>query len=101
MAKLPIFKDKTDNCIWRKYRNLMINRTQEQIKQMMPGGEKKGLFAKILKFKQSIESKKSSGKRSTTYRTKQEQNYQERIRKMEEDALSESIPYIIYNDEHN
>jgi hypothetical protein len=27
IAKLPIFMDKTDNCIWRKYRNLMTSRS--------------------------------------------------------------------------
>lgn len=33
IAKLPCFGNKTDNCIWRKYRNLLIKRSREEIQQ--------------------------------------------------------------------
>ena len=60
IAKLPMFKNKTDNCIWRKYRNLLIWRSEEEIRRLMPGGNKKGLIDKILKFKKSVETKKNA-----------------------------------------
>lgn len=31
VAKLPCFGNKTDNCVWRKYRNLMIKKTRQEI----------------------------------------------------------------------
>jgi hypothetical protein len=51
---MEIFKDKTDNCIWRKYRNLMITKPLQEIYKLMPGGEKKGLIQKILTVKKKL-----------------------------------------------
>lgn len=28
IARLPVFNNKTDNCIWRKFRELMIPKTE-------------------------------------------------------------------------
>jgi hypothetical protein len=59
---MPIFNNKTDNCIWRKYRNIMIQHSEEDILRLMPGGIRKGLTDKIIKFKRLTESKRKSKK---------------------------------------
>ncbi len=58
IAKLPCFGNKTDNCIWRKYRDLLIKRSREEIQQQMQNCIKKGLVDKILAYKEHTENKR-------------------------------------------
>jgi hypothetical protein len=32
MVKLPVFQNKTDNCIWRRFRKQMIRKPKEEIR---------------------------------------------------------------------
>jgi hypothetical protein len=36
ISLLPVFKSKTDNCVWRKYKCLMGRFTEEEIRQQLP-----------------------------------------------------------------
>lgn len=58
IAKLGPFRNKTDNCIWRKFRNLMIRKSVEEITAEINLSGKKELTEKILKYKAVTESKK-------------------------------------------
>jgi hypothetical protein len=58
IAKLPFFGNKTDNCIWRKYRNIMIKHTREEILEEMRHCQKKDLVEKILAYKEVTEGKR-------------------------------------------
>lgn len=31
ISKIPIFNNKTDNCIWRRFRNNLIKKSKEEI----------------------------------------------------------------------
>ena len=54
IAFIPIFKNKTDNTIWRKYRALCITMSNEEIKKFV---KKKSLVEKIIKYKQIYDSR--------------------------------------------
>lgn len=58
IAKLPYFGNKTDNCVWRKYRNLMIKKTRQDIIDHMRDCSKKDLVEKILAYKELTETKR-------------------------------------------
>jgi hypothetical protein len=55
---MPIFCNKTDNCVWRKYRNLMIKKSKEEIMEEMRDCNKRDLVEKIIVYKDVMESKK-------------------------------------------
>lgn len=57
MVKLPVFQNKTDNCIWRRFRKQMIRKPKEEIREIVT---KKDLLEKILKFKDMVESKRKT-----------------------------------------
>ena len=58
IAKIPCFSNKTDNSIWRKFRNLIILKPREEILQEMKDCPKKDLLEKILVYKDNIDEKK-------------------------------------------
>lgn len=63
ISQLPIFKNKTDNCIWRKFKCLMIRFSEEEIREILANettGRK--LVDKILKEKRIVEGRKRSAK---------------------------------------
>lgn len=78
IAKLPCFGNKTDNCIWRKYRNLMIKKSKQEIIDQMRDCSKKDLVEKILAYKELTETK----------RRKAEQKLQEK-RQIQEQRTAE------------
>ncbi len=57
IAKIPIFCNKTDNCVWRKFRALMIKKSSQEIKQQIPDSTTRGLATKLLKFKELYDSR--------------------------------------------
>lgn len=63
ISDLPIFKNKTDNSIWRKFKTLMIRFSQEEIREMLPPNKNnRGLGEKIIKEKRVFEGRRRSAK---------------------------------------
>lgn len=62
MAKLEVFKNKTDNCLWRKFRNLMVAHSNEEIMERV-GRTKEALALKIIKYKKNLEERRRSSTR--------------------------------------
>jgi hypothetical protein len=63
ISLLPIFKNKTDNCVWRKYKSLMMRFTEEEINEMLPNETRyRGLGEKIIKEKRVNDRRKRSAK---------------------------------------
>ena len=59
MSELPIFRNKTDNSLWRKYKSLMMRFTEEEIREMLPEGKNnRGLADKIIKEKRIYDGRK-------------------------------------------
>jgi hypothetical protein len=58
ISKLPAFKAKTDNCIWRKFRAIMARKPREEIEAAIPNLGKRDLIQRILKYKDTVESRK-------------------------------------------
>ena len=52
----------------------MVTHSEEEIERLMPGGHKKGLIEKILKFKQAAESKKKAKGRGMNMLERSEQS---------------------------
>ena len=68
MAKLSFFENKTDNCIWRKYRNIMIKKEKEEIYDFMKDCQKKELIEKILNYKELVDAKKERAEQKSRER---------------------------------
>ena len=54
LAKISIFKNKSDNCLWRKYRSMCVKMTKQEIFQLI---SKKQLADKIIKHKEIYDSR--------------------------------------------
>jgi hypothetical protein len=51
ISKIPIFKNKTDNCIWRKFRSIMIKKSKQEIAAHLSQHNSRGLIEKLFKYK--------------------------------------------------
>lgn len=58
ISKLPAFMNKTDNCIWRKFRALMAKKSRQEIEAALPNTGKRDLIRRILKYKDTVDSRK-------------------------------------------
>lgn len=59
MSELPMFKNKTDNSLWRRYKSLMIRFSEEEIREMLPDiKSNRGLAEKIIKEKRIFDSRR-------------------------------------------
>ena len=59
ISLIPFFNNKTDNCVWRKWKILMQRFTKDEIRIMLPETPKfRGLAEKVIKDKESFERKK-------------------------------------------
>lgn len=53
ISRLSVFQNKTDNCIWRKFREMMITKSKEEIREIIQNKGARGLADKIISYKET------------------------------------------------